>query len=189
MTGQSSVVNYALYQIGWLACVMGAARSQPEVGTLSAISLLLVHLSLASEVKRELRLIAAFGLFGAALDTLHSCLGVLQFVSGHWMGCVAPLWIIVMWMQFATLFRYCLRWVLRRYMLGALLGALGGPLAFWAGERLGAISFMPHTWVSLAVLAINWAIALPFLMWLAAGNDPSNRPRGHYLLAGQQQGR
>ncbi len=165
---------------------MGAARNQPEVGILSAISLLLVHLSLASEVKRELRLIAAFGLLGAGLDTLHSCLGVLQFVSGRWMGCVAPLWIIVMWMQFATLFRYCLHWVLHRYILGALLGALGGPLAFWAGERLGAISFMPQAWVSLAVLAINWAIALPLLMWLAAGHDPSNRPGGDYLLAGQQ---
>ena len=47
-----------------------------------------------------------------------------------------------------------------------LLGAVGGPLAFLAGERLGGVIFTDHT-VGLIALAVGWAILMP-LMMLAA---------------------
>lgn len=44
--------------------------------------------------------------------------------------------------------------------LAALFGAVGGPLAFLAGERLGAITLLPPLRFGLLRLSVSWAIAL-----------------------------
>ena len=41
----------------------------------------------------------------------------------------------------------------------AWLGAAGGPLAFLAGERLGAVALLPPVTHGLLRLSISWAIA------------------------------
>ena len=65
-----------------------------------------------------------------------------------------------------------------RYRLGAALGALGGPLAFWIGARLGAVELGLPAWRSLLVLGAVWAIAVPLLTRIAAGDrDPSTTAR------------
>jgi hypothetical protein len=45
-----------------------------------------------------------------------------------------------MWAQFATTFRFSLRTMITRPIPAALFGAAGGPIAFLAGERLGAVA-------------------------------------------------
>ncbi len=71
-----------------------------------------------------------------------------------------PPWLLAMWAQFATTFRFSLRPVITRPIRAALLGAAGGPLAFLAGERLGAVTLLPPLTQTLLCLSINWAIAL-----------------------------
>ena len=76
-----------------------------------------------------------------------------------------------MWMLFACTLRYAFGWLYGKPLLAALLGAVGGPAAFWAGQRLGAVSFHPTPGLSLGVLAIVWAALLPTLMGVAARID------------------
>jgi hypothetical protein len=40
------------------------------------------------------------------------------------------------------------------------LGAAGGPIAFLAGERLGAVTLLPPLTYGLLRLSVSWAIAL-----------------------------
>ncbi len=56
-------------------------------------------------------------------------------------------------------------------MLSAFLGAVGGPLAYWAGVRLGAASFGFSLPFSLLVLGMVWAFVLPISMKLAQLTD------------------
>ena len=56
------------------------------------------------------------------------------------------------------------------YLLAALFGAIGGPLAFFAGERLDAVVF-PQTAPAIVVLAVGWAAMFPLLMWLSQRYD------------------
>jgi hypothetical protein len=75
-----------------------------------------------------------------------------------------------MWMLFATTLNVSLRW-LRRYPLAAIaLGAIGGPLAYWAGARLGAMEFAAPV-AATAALAFGWALLTPLLVWLAQRFD------------------
>jgi hypothetical protein len=50
------------------------------------------------------------------------------------------------------------------------LGGSGGPLAFLAGERLGAVMF-PDMYLAMAVLALGWACLFPLMTKLAERHD------------------
>jgi len=72
-----------------------------------------------------------------------------------------------MWVQFATLFRFGLSFLRGRYLLAALLAAVGGPFAFWSGARLGAMEFPQPELRSLVVLGLVWATMFPLLLRLS----------------------
>ena len=46
------------------------------------------------------------------------------------------------------------------------MGAVGGPLSYLAGQKLGAISFN-DPFSALVALAIAWGLAMPLLVFLA----------------------
>ena len=162
----ASVVNAAAYQAGWFACVLGAAGGWGAAGASIALTLALLHVVLAERPGREWPLLLAAAGVGAVADSLHAGFGILHF-NGHEAGTLAPLWILALWAQFGTTLHFSLRWLSRRYALASLLGLVGGPLAFLGGERLGAASFGEPRALSIAVLALSWAVALPVLVAIA----------------------
>lgn len=165
---KSKLLNFALYQGGWFACVFGAADGYPWLGAGAALLLLVVHGVLARERRAEWALIVSAGVLGTAVDSVLMGLGIFRFHSGQWAGWLCPAWMTVMWMQFATLFRYSISWLRGRYVVGALLGAVGGPVAYASGVRLGAAEFGRSVLPSLLTLGAVWLVVTPVLLWLEA---------------------
>ena len=162
-----TLLNYAQYQIGWLIIVISASWAQPWLGMALALTLVCGHILLCRTRGVEFTLVILTGSIGLLVDSVNAMLGVLSFSTGtvDFMPC--PPWIVVMWMQFATTFRHCLRWLVGRPGLTALCGAVGGPLAYVLGTQFGVVSMGPPMILSLGILALVWAITLPLLMWLA----------------------
>ena len=154
------LINYALYQIGWFACVLGGASHHPWTGCLIALILVGVHLALSVERSLEARLVVLATGVGAAVEMIQIAAGTYRFTSGTVNNALPPPWLLVMWAQFATTFRGSLRGVLTRPVLAMLFGAAGGPIAFLAGERLGAVTLLPPLVYGLLRLSVSWAIAL-----------------------------
>jgi hypothetical protein len=86
--------------------------------------------------------------------------GTYRFTSGTVTDALPPPWLLAMWAQFATTFRFSLRSVVTRPVPAMLFGAAGGPIAFLAGERLGAVTLLPPLAHGLLRLSVSWAIAL-----------------------------
>lgn len=168
----SKLCNLILYQLGWFSCVLGAAWGHPMGGAGLALLPLLIHLWLVEDRRREVRLVLAAALGGVVLDGGQQGLGLLQFRPDA-LGLALPLWVPLIWAQFATLFRFSLAWLSGRYLLGALLGALGGPLAYAAGVRLGAADFGASPSCSLVVLGVVWALVVPLMAWLSSRGGTS----------------
>lgn len=168
--GGGTLINLALYQVGWFACVLGAARGHAWAGAGLALALVAVHLYLVRDRKREAKLLLAAAGLGLALDSLQLNLGVFRYPSGTPLAGLAPPWIVVLWLQFATMLHFGLRWLSRRYLLAAVLGLIGGPLSFWAGARMGAIEFASP--LAYLVLGCFWALAMPALIWLGDRFEP-----------------
>lgn len=171
--------NLALYQVGWFCCVLGAARGFPYAGALVALLLMGVHLLLSDSRRTELHLMLFACLIGVLVDSVQQAAGVFSFRPVPGWPLWLPLWVFVIWAQFATLFRYALYWLSGRYLLGALLGMAGGPLAYWAGIRLGAARFGDMPVISILSLAVVWSLVTPFLIWLC---DRQASGEGHYCL-------
>lgn len=163
----SSLANYVLYQAGWFACVIGAARQRPWLGAAIALVLLLAQVALSTQRGREVRLIASAVLVGFVVESIHLAAGTYVFRSGTIAAGWPPAWIILMWAQFAATFAFSLRPIITRPAAAAAFGAIGGPLAFVAGHGLGAVTLVPPMWLALLQIALAWGVAMTLLAAIA----------------------
>lgn len=165
---------FLLMQLGWFACVLGAARGHFWLGPLTVLALLALHLHFSRERLLELELIVAMGVVGVTIDSTLMCLELLEF-RGALMSCVAPPWIAALWLHFGTGRHSLLRALRDRLALAFAVGILAGPLAYGAGVRLGAASFHPETWRSVLALAFAWGAVLPFAVWFTWHRVPASQ--------------
>ncbi len=161
--------NVIIYQLIWLLCVLGG-NSGAYVGML----LLLIHL-LFSPLRGADLLMMGFLLFvGLLVDgTLHQ----IGFISFTVTGFPIPLWLITIWLGLAITPHHSLAWLKNRPILSMLLGALGGPVAYWGGVRLGAADFTWSVLPSLCILSIIWAFLWPVVMYYSVASKKLLRLR------------
>ena len=68
---------------------------------------------------------------------------------------LAPAWILALWALFATTLTCSSRWLKNSLLGPRCFGALGGPLSYWAGMRLGALQFAAP---SPALVALSYRL-------------------------------
>ncbi|KRP78778.1 DUF2878 domain-containing protein [Pseudomonas lactis] len=155
-----SLANAVLFQCGWFACVLGGDSRWLLIG----IAALGVHLLWISSWTREGQVILAVTVLGTLVDTALRGLGVFEFNTP---GPLIPLWLILLWALLATTLRHCLAWSAQPWWLASLLGAVGGPLSYYAGSQLAGVSFGYGTIPTLIGLALLWAMLFPLLHRIA----------------------
>jgi len=167
------VVNIILFQIGWFACVMTAASNQPLMGAVISMFILVSHVLMSKQYKQEIRIIVIAMLIGLLWDSLIVSAGWITYTSGMLSDFMAPYWIVLMWALFATTLNYSLSWMKSRLLLSAVFGAVAGPLAYYAGMKLGAVEFVNEV-NALVALSIGWAIFTPLLLKIASKKSAQN---------------
>jgi hypothetical protein len=160
------VLNFIAFQAAWFACVLGGANDRALAGTMVVAAVIGLHLALAQRPLPEALLIAVAALIGLVWDSGLVALGLMSYPTGNFAPGLAPYWIVAMWALFATSLNLSMAWLKDRAWLAALFGAVGGPLAYLAGERLGGLQ-MPDPVLALAAQALGWAVLLPVLTRLA----------------------
>jgi hypothetical protein len=164
------LANIALFQAGWFACVMAGAHGQAWAASIALAGVLAWHLFRAHQPLRELALAAFVALIGAAYESLLAQTGWMRPTSGVLIPGTAAYWLICLWALFATTLNVSLRWLRTRLLFAAAFGGFGGPLAYYAGSRLGALEFGAPE-LALAGIAIGWAALTPALLILARRLD------------------
>ncbi len=173
------LINLAAAQIGWFACVWGGANGMPALGAAAVALIVAIHLTYtAHRPGTELVLLLLAGLIGLLWDSALVALGWLSYPSGILVPGTAPYWIVAMWVLFATTLNVSLGWLKGRYLMAILLGGIGGPLAYYAGFKLGGVNFQSIE-LGLGAQAIGWAVLMPLLTVLAErlnGMQPAPQP-------------
>ncbi len=174
--GRNRILNFILFQVIWFACVMGAAAGFGWQGALVAFALLPLNLRWVPSVRSEVRLWIGVAVIGSAVETLVLQTGAFGYVSklALWPAALPPLWIVALWVAFASLLRLSLAWLAGKPRLAALLGAIGGPLSIASGARLGAVD-IHDGWLAYSLIALEWAVLTPLLMSMA--HPASQAPR------------
>jgi hypothetical protein len=159
------LANFIGFQIGWFACILAAALGQPVLGVLVALVLLVLHLATQRFRLAELLLLIGIGIFGYSADSMLVLAGVLSFPESAILGTPSTIWMVCLWMLLAGMLHVNLRWMENRWLVGMILGAIAGPLSYYAGHRLGAVQLTEPLWFSGSVIALEWAMAMPMLLW------------------------
>lgn len=169
------VINFILYQIGWFACVISAAKQMPWLGVAVIFAIVVWHLKQAKQPKRELALLLIVLVIGGTFDQILLNHQLISYESHGWMNTpqmnnIVPVWILALWVEFVTILNVSLRWMRGRWLVAILFGAIGGPLAYMGAARLGAVTLnmMP---VSYIALSIGWAILTPLMLQLSTKFD------------------
>lgn len=161
------IANAAAYQLTWFLAVLGGNR-----GACIALSLLLLHLMFSAKRMADLRMMLLLLFTGLVVDgTLHQ----IGFISFTQTGFPIPFWLMVIWLALAITPHHCLAWLKNRLFLSAVFGALGGPVAYWAGVRLGAATFHWSLPLSIGTLAVLWAFLWPLVMYFSVVIDNVQR--------------
>ncbi len=164
-----TLVNVVTVNAGWFACALGAAAGYYWLGPLAVLAFFALHLVLAEQRRPELILAGIMVLIGFAADTLLDLAGAIDPVRGDlYPGPWSTPWMVALWVNFGTTLSTSLRWLEGRPLVAALLGAVGGPSAYAAGGGLGAVTLGEPGYLSLAMVGLAWAIALPATVVIAA---------------------
>ena len=167
---QRTLFNLVSFKAGWLAVVLLAAAGMPIAGSVAALCVVALHLVQSPDRRSELLLIAVAAAVGLAWESLLVAANVLEYGSGVVLDGIAPFWIVVMWMLFATTLNVGMRWLRRSTFLAIAAGMIGGPMAFLAGQSVGAVSFADPVY-SPVIIGLGWAMLLPLMVAIAGRFD------------------
>ena len=153
------LINYMLYNVGWFACVLGGNFLAVPV----TAGILYLHFNHVAEHRQEIYYIILVALIGLLVDNCIFALGALSNAIGTG---YPPLWMLCIWVLFASLFNHSLAWLRGRYLLASMLGFIAGPMAYWSGAKLSDVSLAEPHIHSLLVIGSFWALAMPMVLAL-----------------------
>ncbi len=168
------IVNLAVFKVAWTAVVISAAAGAPVIGVIAVAIAVGIHLWSCDNPDSEIRLLFVAATMGFAWESVLVIAGLLEYSSGNWAFGPAPYWIVSMWVLFATTLNVGMRWLRRGTAIAAVAGAIGGPLAFFAGASIGAVELVSPA-VALIAIGLGWAVMLPLLVKLAVWLDDGHR--------------
>ena len=155
----ATLINIAMMQIGWFACVLGAAHQLPWLGPVVSLPLVAWHVARSSQRDSELRLVLSALGIGLILDSALVNAGLIHFTSGSVLPGFTTPWMLTLWMGFAITLNHSLKWLMNKSTLAVVFGLIGGPLAYWSGAKLGAMT-LGAVWPSLIAIGLGWALAM-----------------------------
>jgi hypothetical protein len=172
----SALVSALAFQGAWFACVLGAAKGLAWIGPAMVAALFAVEMGTSAR-PRAVGMPAVFAAAaGLLVDSLLAAGGWFRFASPWEPAWLSPPWMVALWPNFVLALRGCLRWLAGRYGLGGLLGAAGGPAAYAAGSRLGALEIVdPDT--ALVLVALLWGASVPGFLWFIR-HPPAGQAKG-----------
>ncbi|TNE75820.1 MAG: DUF2878 domain-containing protein [Gammaproteobacteria bacterium] len=156
----SNVINFVLFQAGWIACVLYPGL--PAAGL--ALLFLGFHIAVISRNRwSELQFIGLGTVLGGILDGVWFRTGILDDGSGTVL--LTPPWLVAIWALFMTTLCHSLDWISKQRWLLFAFPPLAGPFAYWSASQLGAVE-LPDFWLSIVALAIGWLVIFPGLLYL-----------------------
>ncbi len=143
---------------------MSAAEGMPYIGVLFTMIWMFVHLSIMDGLRNtEIKLFLFAALLGFLLDSILVVTGFIAFPEHTLMSGPSPLWMVCLWINLSATLNLSMSWLKGRYLLAGAMATVAGPMAYLAGEKLGAITLFGST--SVFVVSIMWCVAMPLLIW------------------------
>ena len=161
--------NFAAFQLAWLVAVWGASVGLWWLGPVAVAAWVSAYSIWRKCTRAEAPLWLGAGLLGAMTDSLLVWSGAMAFPESAGPGFPTTPWMVALWINFAAALRHCMGWLCGRFVLATVFGAIGGPLAYLAGSKFGALEIQ-----SLPAIVVAWLLVMPGLLLI----EMKTRSRG-----------
>ena len=153
---RKNIINFLVFQVNWAICVFGAAKGYPWLGVIFVLIWVIIHLY----IHRLFVFIELPVLFFTGLIVNN----FIAFPAYAQLGHLSPLWMVALWISFSTTFRHSMSWLRHKYIFASVFAFIGGPLAYFAGQKIGAINGI-NTLSSVMAIGIFWALVFPSILY------------------------
>jgi hypothetical protein len=161
------ILNLIFFQGLWFVAVIGASNDNNWYPLIGLVVFIACNHFLSDFARADNLLVGIAILTGLVVETAFLQIGLFSYNGGEPWTNIAPIWILVLWANFALTMNGCLRWLQGRYLLAAVLGTLGGPLSYFGGIKLGAAAAGTSMPVVLLVIAALYAVVTPTFLMIA----------------------
>ena len=162
---KNNVINFIIFQINWAICVFAAAKGYPWLGPMIVFIWCLIHTYMyRSFILVELPILLITGCIGYLVDSFLVVFNFIEFPLHAQFGYLSPLWMVALWVSFSTTFRHSMSWLREKYILASFFALIGGPFAYLAGQKIGAINGLIDI-PNILVVGILWAIVFPSILY------------------------
>lgn len=169
MNVNSKIYNALLFNIAWLLCV----KFGDAVAVITCIVVLVLHFRFITTNSKESLMLIQVLVLGVFVDGLLIATGVLIDDAGSLtLQLFAPIWMMALWLLFATTLNHCFVWLQSRLLTASLLGAVAGPLSYWVGTNLSSLNLAMPLIQSLFIVGLIWALVFPLCLLLAKRYNP-----------------
>jgi type VI protein secretion system component VasK len=155
--------------VGWFACVLGAAWEIYWLSIVIVLLLIVIHFFVIG--KERLLPAILLGLaslvVGFVLDT--GLIAIETYEPNRWLipAPITTIWLLMLWVNFSLALNESLKWFQKHLLIAAITGSIFGPLAYFAASSLEAVQIMTPVSRSLAKVGIVWFIAMPLMSLVA----------------------
>ena len=151
------------YQFTWLACVFGESKfNQPMLGIYIGVTYLLIFFYLNKNKTRFLKISFLISLPGYLFDSIMVYFSIYIFDTIFIIGTL-PIWMMVLWLSFSTLFDEILIFFERFKILGVVMSGSLGPITYYLGEPIGILN-INNIILFVTFMIIFWSMLMAFYL-------------------------
>ena len=127
------------YQLTWLACVFGEIKfNEANLGVYVGFVYLSLYFYYNQNKIKFFKVSLLISIPGYLYDSFLVYFQIYEFTSSLIVGTL-PLWMIILWLSFSTLFDEILTIFKKFKKMGLFLSAVLGPTTYYLGEPIGII--------------------------------------------------
>jgi hypothetical protein len=170
-----NIINFVLFQMLWVACVLGAANQIIWPAIVLVLTMLVTFSLPAFKVKNDIFLVIICLILGFILDSSLAYFNFIDYLFDYGYSSIAPLWILFLWIGFGLTLNHSMAWLFKNIKMGYLLMALGPPLSYISADRLGAVTISNMVLTSL-IVSLSWMLVFTALILF----KKNQQPKAHY---------
>jgi hypothetical protein len=166
MARYRSIMDVVLFNACWFLTAYGVKYDRPSIGPIAICISVLAHLLYSNYALLEGVFIILVALLGFCLDSGLQALGIFRFRGPDFLV-FAPIWLFFQWGAFSLLFEHTLSWLKGRPYLASTFALVGGPLSYYAADRMAVLDYGEPFLLTMGISAISWALFFPLLMMIS----------------------
>ena len=159
------------YQLTWLMCVFGEVLYKTFLpGLVFGIFYTFLVFTNSKNKKRFFYIVFLISIIGYLFDSFLVYFRIYEFNTSLYVG-VLPIWMLVLWPSFATLFDEILVFLSKYKIIALILAGSLGPFTYYSGNPLGLIEInnlnlffilMISFWIFLMFFYLSFLLRLKF---------------------------